>query len=242
LNNGYSLAAILGFFGMAVLGVLLIGLFSSNSPFSRGEVNLASSGFWSIVAALGILATGVIAVIQLWRFRRARRDETTINEIHNLQTEKWANKERQVYKVYMDNHDSSRDWSKYFESLDCEELNVIRDVARQYERIGLLAHEGLLNEKILMKAIHVPIYRLWIALKPWMEYEKREKKAGITYFFSMFCELAKRSFDFHEKNYLGEEAILYHPDDHTINKQIYPPDMPQEEKDRLWKFCSHSGK
>lgn len=257
------------FFGAIALVALLVW---SDPP------SHVPSSLWQALTFFALLGGVAVAYWQLRQFRKANNSERTIEEITAVQTEEWSDKEREVFRAYMDHVRDSERWLEYLKSVTGKEpheissetqrkvfkiymddiadsldwsvclgklstktLDEIRAVARRYERIGNLMKMRLLDEHLLLRVIHAPIYRLWWSLRPWMENERQLNKAGVGYYFLGFRYVAKKSYEFHKDHHSTAPISLYHPDDDSVLIYIYPLYLKPGEYEELFRF-SDSGK
>jgi hypothetical protein len=106
--------------------------------------------------------------------------------------------------------------AEFFEQLSSEEMKLLDEVARSFDKIGLLIEHKVLPEEFIFDFYSFPVVVAWHRLLPYIESERMKRELPLH--MIMFERLAVKTKAFRDRNNLGGETFI---PNHKLSKKWY---------------------
>ncbi len=151
----------------------------------------STTSFWEItaslstaIAAAGVLGAGYVAYRELSEISSGRHIEVAdklfaeLNSPENIDSRRW------IYENLTDNP------AQDLKTMTEEGQAHIKRVLNSLDRVAFLTQSGWIPDDIIMPWMHPMIYKSWLKLEPFIQYER--KRRNEPYFYRYAGDLAER--------------------------------------------------
>jgi len=158
---------------------------------------------------LGTLASVTTAVIGLpsiiFLFISVRHAERSLRADVYSQAFEMLEKTRQGRHLLYDNVPKETN-EEYFEQLSPEEMMQLDEVARSFDKVGLLVEHKILPPEFIFDFYSFPVVITWHRLEPYIKSVRNRRELPLH--MIMFERLAIRTKSFRDRNNLGGETFI----------------------------------
>jgi hypothetical protein len=147
--------------------------------------------FWDVIAALstavaaaGVFVAGFLGYRQLSEISSGRHIEVADRLFNELNSDENIKARRWIYQNLPD------DPAEGIKTMAEEGQEAIKQVLNSLDRVAFLTQSNWIPDDVIMPWMHPMIFKSWIKLKPYVEYERKRRKESYYYHFAE--ELAVR--------------------------------------------------